>query len=219
MIIGICGFISSGKDTIADYLVNTHGFRRESFASSLKDAVASVFHWDRNLLEGRSKESRAWREEVDTWWAQRLNMPQLTPRWVLQCWGTEVIRNGFHDDMWIASVECKLKNSRDDIVITDCRFPNEIQAIKNAGGMVIWVQRGPLPEWYDCALTQNTTHEDELWVLNDHHQLMEHRYPAVHASEFSWIGTNFDAVLKNSSTVEQLYQQVNNLLVNHHEPS
>jgi len=42
MIIGICGFIGSGKDTIADYLVNLHHFRRESFASTLKDAVAQV---------------------------------------------------------------------------------------------------------------------------------------------------------------------------------
>ena len=48
MIIGICGFIGSGKDTIADYLVNFHEFRRESFASSLKDAVSAVFGWDRD---------------------------------------------------------------------------------------------------------------------------------------------------------------------------
>ena len=43
MIIGICGLIGAGKDTIADYLVNVHGFRRESFAGTLKDAVAAVF--------------------------------------------------------------------------------------------------------------------------------------------------------------------------------
>ena len=50
MIIGVCGFIGSGKDTIADYLTNFHGFRRESFAGSLKDAVAQVFGWDRTML-------------------------------------------------------------------------------------------------------------------------------------------------------------------------
>ena len=38
-IIGIVGFIGSGKDTVADYLVNFHRFKRESFANSLKDAV------------------------------------------------------------------------------------------------------------------------------------------------------------------------------------
>jgi hypothetical protein len=54
MIVGICGFIGSGKDTAADYLVNFHGFRRESFANTLKDAVSCVFGWDRTLLEGRT---------------------------------------------------------------------------------------------------------------------------------------------------------------------
>ena len=51
MIIGVCGLIGAGKDTIADYLVNVHEFRRESFANTLKDAVAAVFGWDRTLLE------------------------------------------------------------------------------------------------------------------------------------------------------------------------
>ena len=78
MIIGVCGFIGSGKDTIADYLVNFHGFRRESFASTLKDAVSQVFGWDRTMLEGRTKQAREWREQVDPWWAERLNMPTLT---------------------------------------------------------------------------------------------------------------------------------------------
>ncbi len=147
MIIGICGFIGSGKDTIADYLVNFHEFRRDSFAGTLKDAVAAVFNWDRELLEGRTKQAREWREQVDPWWSQRLNMPNLTPRLVLQLWGTEVCRRSFHDDIWIASVENKLRASRDSIVISDCRFPNEIQSIKRAGGQVVWVKRGPLPEW------------------------------------------------------------------------
>ena len=84
MILGVTGLIGSGKDTIADYLVTEHGFKRISFAASLKDAVAAVFNWDRELLEGTTKQSRQWREQVDTWWADRLQMSNLTPRWVLQ---------------------------------------------------------------------------------------------------------------------------------------
>jgi len=158
MIIGICGFIGSGKDTVADYLVNFHEFRRESFASTLKDAVAAVFGWDRTMLEGRTKEAREWREQVDPWWAERLAIPTLTPRWVLQYWGTEVCRRSFHDDIWIASLENKLRNSKDNVVISDCRFPNEIKSIKDSGGKIVLVKRGELPAWYNLAVSANQGH-------------------------------------------------------------
>ncbi len=213
MIIGICGFIGSGKDTAANYLVAQHGFKRDSFAGALKDAVAAVFGWDRELLEGLSPEARAWREQVDPWWSKRLNMPNLTPRWVLQYWGTEVCRQGFHDDIWIAALENRLRQRTGDTVISDVRFPNEIKSIRNAGGIILWVQRGPLPEWYDCALRENTTHEDEQWLLEDAHQLMPQQYPRVHASEWAWVGTTFNYIIDNNRTVEQLYQQLNSLLL------
>ena len=118
MIIGVTGFIGSGKDTVANYLTTFHGFKKLSFAGSLKDAVSNVFGWDRELLEGTTKSSREWREQVDPWWANRLDIPHLTPRWVLQNWGTEVCRNGFHNDIWVASVQNKLRQATDDIVIT-----------------------------------------------------------------------------------------------------
>ena len=118
MIIGLSGTIGCGKDTVADYLVNIHRFKREAFANSLKEAMSVIFGWEWALLEGRSKESRIWREQIDTWWAKRLNMPELTPRWVLQYVGTEVIRQNFADDMWIASLENRFTTSPDD---TPCR--------------------------------------------------------------------------------------------------
>lgn len=198
MIIGICGFIGSGKDTVADYLVNFHEFRRESFASTLKDAVASVFGWDRTLLEGRTKEAREWREQVDLWWAERLDMPTLTPRWVLQYWGTEVCRKGFHDDIWIASLENKLRNSKDHVVISDCRFPNEISSIKNAGGQIVWVQRGELPEWYQTAIDANR---------GSNVALNELKMKKIHASETAWVGTVFDSIIDNNGSIDELYQQ------------
>jgi len=198
-IIGICGFIGSGKDTAADYLVNFHEFRRDSFASTLKDAVAAVFGWDRELLEGRTKQAREWREQVDLWWAERLDMPNLTPRWVLQWWGTEVCRKSFHNDIWIASLESRLRNSNDNIVISDCRFPNEIRAIKAAGGQVIWVQRGELPSWHIMAV--NANNGDTLAAENL-------KQLGIHASETAWVGTDFDAVVDNNSTVDALYLQL-----------
>jgi len=204
MIIGVCGLIGSGKDTVADYLQNFHEFRRESFASTLKDAVAAVFGWDRTMLEGRTKEAREWREQVDLWWAERLDMPTLTPRWVLQYWGTEVCRKGFHDDMWIASLENKLRNSKDHVVISDCRFPNEIASIKDAGGKIVWVKRGDLPAWYNTAVAANQGHN---WAQQ------ELKLQKIHASETSWVGTDFDAVIDNNGTIDELYQQAQRLIV------
>jgi len=198
-IIGICGFIGSGKDTAADYLVNFHEFRRDSFAATLKDAVAAVFGWDRELLEGRTKQAREWREQVDTWWAERLKMPELTPRLVLQLWGTEVCRRSFHDDIWIASLESRLRNSQDSIVISDCRFPNEIKAIKQAGGKVIWVQRGELPSWHIMAGKANN---------GDAFAAEKLKSLGVHASETAWVGTDFDYIVDNNGTVDELYNRI-----------
>jgi len=208
-IIGICGFMGSGKDTIADYLVNIHGYKRESFANSLKDSVAVTFNWDREMLEGRSKKSREWRETVDQWWAKRLNMPNLTPRWVLQYWGTEVVRTGFHDDMWIASLEHKLATAKDDIVITDCRFPNELKAIRALGGQVIRVKRGPEPSWYDSAIQYNKgPRQNFSWALS--RQKLEDQ--GVHASEYSWVGQEFDKIFVNDTSMDDLYEQVEEFL-------
>ena len=205
MIVGVCGFIGSGKDTVADYLVNFHEFRRESFASTLKDAVANVFGWDRTMLEGRTAQAREWREQVDPWWAARLDMPTLTPRWVLQYWGTEVCRKSFHDDIWIASLENKLRTSQDHVVISDCRFPNEIASIRNVGGKIIWVQRGELPDWYQVALDANAGHN---------YAVQELKMRKIHASETAWVGTDFDAILDNNHTIDNLYKQAA-LIVSH----
>jgi len=209
-IIGIVGFIGSGKDTVADYLVNFHRFKRESFANSLKDAVSQVFGWDRELLEGRTKESRDWRETRDEWWTKRLKQ-DITPRWVLQYWGTEVVRKGFHDDMWVASLEHRLLNTKNDIVITDCRFPNEIKAIRAAGGQVVRIKRGVEPEWFDAAKSMNRGPSRNMsWALSK--QKIEKL--GVHASETAWVGHKFDVVLNNDGTIEELYQQIESNIIN-----
>jgi hypothetical protein len=212
-IIGIVGFIGSGKDTVADYLVNFHRFKRESFANSLKDAVSQVFGWDRELLEGRTQESREWRETKDEWWSKRLKR-DITPRYVLQYWGTEVIRKGFHDDMWVASLEHRLLNTKNDIVITDCRFPNEINAIRAAGGKVVRIRRGAEPKWFNEAVSMNKgPNRNMSWALSK--QKIEKL--KVHASETAWVGQKFDVVLNNDGTIEELYHQIERDIINNPE--
>ena len=208
MIIGFDGFIGSGKDTAADYLVNFHGFRRDSFANTLKDAVSHVFGWDRTLLEGRTAEARSWREQVDEWWANRLDMPNLTPRLMLQLWGTEVCRSGFHDDIWIASLENKIRKTKDNIVISDVRFPNEIKAIHNAGGLVVRIKRGVDPEWYNDAVNMNAGQSNMSWMISK----SRIEKLNIHASETAWVGGNIDHTVYNDSTIDDLFAQIKDLL-------
>jgi len=208
MILGVTGLIGSGKDTVADYLCTFHGFKRVSFAASLKDAVASVFGWDRELLEGSTKTSREWREQKDVWWSDRLGM-DITPRWVLQYMGTDVLRNHFHKDIWVASVENKLRQSKDNIVITDCRFSNEVIALKNVGGTTMRVVRGKQPEWYEAAISYNKGEVGNMsWSLSK----AKLDKLNVHASEYSSVGLNYDYYIDNNGTIDDLHSQVKSIV-------
>ena len=209
-IISVSGFIGSGKDSVADYLIAKHGFRKVSFAGSLKDAIAAIFSWDRVMLDGLTAESREWRDKIDPWWAERLSIPKLTPRWVLQQWGTEVCRLHFHMDICVASVENKLRTSDQNIVITDSRFKNELTSIKNVNGTTIRVHRGTEPLWYNDAVAYNKGPDGNTgWatgkaVLDRHH---------VHASEYSSVGLRYDFHLDNNDTLAELYRNVD-LIIN-----
>jgi hypothetical protein len=133
----------------------------------------------------------------------------ITPRWVLQYWGTEVLRNNFHKDIWVASVENKLRQSKDNIVITDCRFANEVNAIKNAGGITMRVVRGKQPEWYEAAVSYNKGDVGNMTWSISKAKLDKLR---VHASEYSSIGLGYDHYIDNNGTIDELHTSIQSII-------
>lgn len=210
LVVGVLGFKGSGKDTVGDYLCREHGFVRDSFANPLKDAVAATFGWERQMLEGATKESREWRELPDLWWEEKLNWrkhpgfvlsERFTPRIALQYFGTEVFRDGFHNDIWILSLLNRLRG-KDRVVITDCRFPNELSVISQMNGLAMRVRRGPEPDWINRAHGANAGNRWEAQALHD---------LGVHVSEYAWLSLDVP-IIENDGTILDLESKVECLL-------
>ena len=200
MIIGVCGFQSSGKDTIAELLIKDHGFQKISFAAALKDIVSVMFSWPRDKLEGLTQEDREWREQVDYWWSKSLKMPHLTPRYVLQHFGTELFRNHWHPDIWVKVVENKIMelttiNLDANIIVTDCRFENEINLLLRMGGKIIHVHRN-MPAWF-------YKYKMGLDVAE---------VKTMHLSEINWIRSYVDHEIENNGTIDELHKKVIQIL-------
>ena len=192
MIIGICGLIGSGKGTVADILVENHNFEKLSFADKLKDGVSSVFGWNREMLEGDNDDSRQWREEKDKFWSKETGKT-ITPRLILQLFGTDCMRNGYFDGIWVSLVKQKIIDNPDtNWVIPDVRFPNEVKMIQNAQGQVWQVRRGELPGWFIDKRDNDVEPID------------------VHASEWAWIDRDesFEQIIQNDGSLEELLKKI-----------
>jgi hypothetical protein len=214
ILLGLCGKIGSGKDSVANYLKTNYDFHVFSFANILKDILSVAFGWDRCLLQGDTIESRKWREEIDVWWANKLQIPHLTPRWVLQHWGTDLIRNHFHLDFWVLSLERKIhetiqqihfnkkKNISQNkhlpccIVVTDCRFPNEFELIHRLGGIIMELKREVIP--YSISVSNVGSNSDS-------HSLS-------HISEK--LHTGFaNIIIDNNDTLDSLYSKIDTFIL------
>ena len=190
MIIGLCGSQGSGKDTVANILISEYGFVKLTFASTLKDVVAILFSWSRDLLEGLTEESRLWRETVDDFWSEKLSIPSFTPRKALQMIGTDLFRINFNNDIWISIVENKISsilknNPNTNIVISDCRFTNEFSLIK---------------QFPDSHI---------IMILREKNKSINKLY---HSSETEWVNYNFDAILQNDNSIDDLKTNLKSLL-------
>ena len=121
----------AGKDSVAKFMVEDHGFTTLAFAGPLKEAAKIIFGWTDEHVYGDLK------EVVDPYWG-------FSPRWALQHMGTEAMRKNIDDQIWVKATMRKVKPLLDagqKVVITDVRFPNEAQAIIDAGGELWRIDR------------------------------------------------------------------------------
>lgn len=210
----LVGFAGCGKNTAGEYLVEKYGYTGLSFADALKDAVASIFCWDRVMLEGNTPEARVWRETVDPWWEAKLGVPGFTPRWMLRHFGTDVMRQHFNPNIWTSNVERRILDLGDKpVVVFDGRFPNEIELVVGMGGTSIRVRRGPEPDWFGTAMAANSDCSSAPFYQGILDQM------GVHRSETSWIGHKIDTTLSNEGTISELRARVDLLMDSHEVPA
>lgn len=172
MIIGLCGAAGSGKDTVAGILKREAGFSDISFAEPIYRAVAAVTGMSVEQLSDR----RIKEQPIE--WLGR------SPRVLLQTLGTEWGRDTIRDDIWVR-IAMQRAAEVTHAAITDVRFANEAQAIRDAGG-VVWRVVRPLA------------------VLDEE--------AARHPSEAGIADGLVDAVIDNSGTLDDLEAAIRRLL-------
>jgi len=160
-LIGISGKKGRGKDTVAAMIQKSRPqYQIRKFSGRLKEIVSILTGVDVSLFESEEVKSR--------------RVPQFggrfTLRQLLQFIGTDLLRTQLHQDVWVDSLMMEY-SSNQKWLISDVRFPNEAEAIKALGGLVIRVDRdGPhdphpsetaLDEYdFDCVIDNNGSLKD-----------------------------------------------------------
>ena len=177
MIIGISGKLGSGKDTVANLIKENHPtFQNRAFAFKLKQIVS--------LLTSCPIEDTMTQEGKNTYVPEF----ELTIGEMLQQLGTNVLREGFDLNIWIKALMIEIDRQPGDYIITDCRFKNEAEAVKNAGGLLIRVNRPNNPIAENSNRDLNHPSETDL---DDY--------------------TGFDIVINNDSDLNSLKSKVKEL--------
>lgn len=152
MLLGLGYKKGSGKDTIADLLATSYGFVKVSWADSLKAGVKAFHGWNDRHVYGDLK------EEIDHYWG-------YSPREALQRIGTDLMRDQWMKDFWIKSTMRTIQHHLDSykpVVVPDCRFPNECDAILRSGGLVYRVDRPSVEK--DGHESENALNTYDKWT-------------------------------------------------------
>jgi len=124
MLVGVCGKAGSGKDTIGDYLIEKYGFKKIGLADPIKRLVKDVFALDDHTVFDRVAREQPL-EHWEGWSVRKL----------LQFIGTELFRDNIDDSIWVKSLWHKVsKDKKNNYVVTDVRFPNELEFFEENAG-------------------------------------------------------------------------------------
>lgn len=142
MIIALSGYAGAGKDSVADILVGQFNFKRYAWADTLRMAAAAL-----NPIvfcDGMGGNDLRYNDVIETWGYNEAKFMYPEVRVLLQRLGTEVGRELIGDNVWVDATFKRIDTETsplDNIVITDCRFPNEALAVEDRGGFVVRVNR------------------------------------------------------------------------------
>ena len=158
-LIGLTGPAGCGKDTVADYLCSHKGFTRYAYADPLRLEVAAAFGISVDLLMDRDHKEkpteklalerctdRRFVASINDWhWVDFSTTSPRSPRFIMQAWGTEYRRAFDGQDYWINQAENALADLDRagivNVVITDVRFEDEANFIRNKGGQIWHLHR------------------------------------------------------------------------------
>jgi len=156
MLIGLAGKARHGKDTVADYLVAEHWFRKLRFAAPIKHGIAVMFDLPPDAIDGDRK------DEIIPWLG-------VSSRHLQQTLGTDWGRDMIRPDLWELLLKRRaeaLLNAGVSVVVSDIRFDNEADLIRGLGGAVVHVEASPevLAKIRNSASVDHSAHRSEAGV-------------------------------------------------------
>jgi cytidylate kinase len=188
-IIAFCGHAQSGKDTAARILIEKHNFTRIAFADPLREMLYAlnpmVFEQTRKQSEGEIDYvfGRVAGIVDQIGWEGAKKIAEV--RELLQRLGTDAGRNVLGQNIWIETAMKKAKALDTNVVFTDVRFQNEVDAVRAAGGTVIRIERegtGPVNEHVsdkgisdlkvDAVIRNNWDKEDLAFYVESYYRIL-----------------------------------------------
>jgi len=202
-IVGLMGFKGSGKDTVANIL-SEYDYSILSYAETLKQCLCVIFGWEMEMINGHTPESRKWRDDVDHWWAEKLGIPNFTPRMAMTMIGTDLFRKHFDENIWVYSLVNKINSIKGNVVVTDIRFPNEYHYINSMPNSSIFRVRRFRPEWENTGIKAAYGDQDAIQTLNAMN---------IHESEWAWLSCDYKCEIKNVGSFSDLAVNVEQTII------